>query len=196
LQEGAAVTVATGSPAPAIPVGATGMRPGSGLDEAGDGCAGLGDLLVGDRAALGGGLRDAVLQVLVEQAEGDGFQGFRGGGDLGEHVDAVLVGLDHLRDAADLAFDPPQALEIGVLVLGVAVHPSSSGPPEILCPPIGRSRRSRRRLYTAPGTDEYRTPPTGIEEGWSWPSSVRCWWCSPSAQAWSWPGTGWRPRWR
>src|SRR5690606_284805 len=85
--------------------------------------------------AFGGGLRDAVLQVLVEQAEGDGFQGFRGGGDLGEHVDAVLVGLDHLRDAADLAFDPPQALEIGVLVLGVAVHPSSSGPPENTMPP-------------------------------------------------------------
>src|SRR5690606_11868585 len=85
--------------------------------------------------AFGGGLRDAVLQVLVEQAEGDGFQGFRGGGDLGEHVDAVLVGLDHLRDAADLAFDPPKALEIGILVLGVAVHPSSSGPPENTMPP-------------------------------------------------------------
>src|SRR5438874_10006441 len=107
------------------------MGSASGLHEAGDRGARLGHLLLRDLAAIGGGLRDAVAQVLVEQAERNRFEGFRRRRDLREHVDAVLVALDHLGDAADLTLDAPQALQVGVLVLGVAVHPSSSRPAEI-----------------------------------------------------------------
>ena len=48
------------------------------------------DLGVGFGAAGAGGVGDAVAEVVVEEAEGDGFQGGGDGGDLGEDVDAVL----------------------------------------------------------------------------------------------------------
>ena len=58
-------------------------------------------------------------EVIVEEAEGDALQRPGRGAHLGEHVDAVLIVLDHPLQAADLTLDAPQALEIGVLVGGV-----------------------------------------------------------------------------
>jgi hypothetical protein len=49
---------------------------------------------------------DAVVCVVVEQAEGDFVQGSLNGGDLREDVDAVAVLLDHALQTAYLAFDP------------------------------------------------------------------------------------------
>src|SRR3546814_7862658 len=57
--------------------------------------------------------------VLVEEPDGDGLEGFGDGADLGEDVDAVGVFVDHATDAADLAFDAVEAL--GVVVLGDGV---------------------------------------------------------------------------
>src|SRR5918994_2907091 len=108
------------------------------LHEARDRGAGLGELLIGDVAPVCRRLRDAVPQVLLEQAQRHGLERLRGGGDLGEHVDAVLVVLDHLRNAADLALDAAHPLEVGVLVLGVPVHarplpaPSAAYPSGVL----------------------------------------------------------------
>jgi hypothetical protein len=59
------------------------------------------------------------MDVVVEEAEGDALQGRFGGLDLGEHVDAVALFLDHPRHPADLAFDPGEAFQ--QLVLGSAV---------------------------------------------------------------------------
>ena len=61
--------------------------------------------------------------VIVEQAEGDAVQRGPRRGDLGEHVDAVAVVLDHPLDPADLTLDPAQAAQ--QLVLGRYV---SGGP--------------------------------------------------------------------
>jgi hypothetical protein len=58
--------------------------------------------------------------VLVDEAERDLVQRGLHGGDLGQHVDAVTVVLDHALDPADLAFDAPQAFEELVLGGGVA----------------------------------------------------------------------------
>jgi P-type Cu+ transporter len=58
-------------------------------------------------------------EVVVEEAEGDALQGPGRGAHLGEHVDAVLIVLDHPLQAADLTLDAPQPLQVGVLVGGV-----------------------------------------------------------------------------
>jgi hypothetical protein len=63
-----------------------------------------------------------VTEVLIEQRERDRLQCLGGRGDLGEDVDAVLVLVDHPLQAADLPLDPPQPLEVVVLVVGVSVH--------------------------------------------------------------------------
>ena len=67
-------------------------------------------------------VRDAVPQMLLQELEREGLQGLGGGGDLGEYVDAVDVLVDHPLEAADLALDPAQPLEVLVLLLVVAVH--------------------------------------------------------------------------
>ena len=59
-------------------------------------------------------------QVLVEQAEPDALQRLGDRRDLGEHVDAVLVVLDHPLQPAHLAFDAAQPAEVVVLADGVA----------------------------------------------------------------------------
>src|SRR5215207_916319 len=94
----------------------------SAADQPGDGLGGLADLLVGLRAAALGRLDHAVGEVLLEQLEGEGLQRLGGSRDLGEDVDAVLVLLDHPLQAADLALDTAQALEVAVLARGVAVR--------------------------------------------------------------------------
>ena len=64
---------------------------------------------------LARGVDDAVRQVLVEQPERHRLQRLGHRGDLGEDVDAVLLLLDHPLQAADLALDAAQALEVVVL---------------------------------------------------------------------------------
>lgn len=64
----------------------------SGLDEALDGAGGFFDLLVrGDGVVPGRRIGDAVPNVLVEEADGDGSERRGRRRDLGEHVDAVGV---------------------------------------------------------------------------------------------------------
>ena len=68
------------------------------------------------RKLLGAGAEHAVARVVVEQPERDLLEGSLDRADLGDHVDAVAVVLDHALDAADLALD---ALEPGgELLLG------------------------------------------------------------------------------
>ena len=55
----------------------------------------------------GHGTGHTVTEVVVEESEGDALQGPRRRAHLGEHVDAVLVVLDHPLETADLAFDAP-----------------------------------------------------------------------------------------
>ncbi len=64
--------------------------------------------------------------MIVEQTEGDALQRPRRGAHLGEDVDAVLVVLDHPLQTSDLALDAAQALEVGVLVGGVATFDHGS----------------------------------------------------------------------
>src|SRR4051794_31333930 len=94
----------------------------SGADQAGDRVARLLDLLVGARAALGDGVGDAVPEVLVEQRQGHRLQRPGRGGDLRQDVDAVLVLVDHALQPADLTFDPAQATQVRLFVVGVTVH--------------------------------------------------------------------------
>src|SRR5450830_128136 len=65
---------------------------------------------------------EAVLQVLLEQAESDALQLARCGGDLGQHVDAVLLLIDHPGDAPDLALDAAEPVQVVDLVGAVAGH--------------------------------------------------------------------------
>src|SRR5438309_1836103 len=83
----------------------------------------------------------AVLDVVVQYAEGEAVERGRNGAQLREDVDAVAVFLEHPLDAAHLAFDPVQALDEGVLVLGIAMgHVVSSR--------MLRNRRSRSEFPT------------------------------------------------
>ena len=66
--------------------------------------------------AVDDGVADAVADVLVEEADGDGLERLGDGADLGEDVDAVRVLLDHALDAADLALDAVEPLGVVVLV--------------------------------------------------------------------------------
>src|SRR4051794_2517750 len=93
----------------------------SGTDEAGDGLGGLADLLVGLGASGPRRLDDAVAEVLLEQPQRDGLQCLGHRRDLGEDVDAVLLVLDHPLQAAGLALDAAQPLEVLVLAVDVAV---------------------------------------------------------------------------
>ena len=70
----------------------------------------------------GAGVHDTVADVLFEQADGHALQRLRRGADLGQHVDAVHVVVDHALQATDLALDAPQALDVRVLVRAVAVR--------------------------------------------------------------------------
>src|SRR5262249_40432889 len=66
---------------------------------------------------------------LFKQADRDRLQSFGRGCHLGEDVNAVLIFLDHPLQAAHLAFDPAQPLQIVVLVLGVSGHAALQVPP-------------------------------------------------------------------
>src|SRR3546814_16516806 len=92
--------------------------------------------------------------VLVEEPDGDGLEGFGDGADLGEDVDAVGVFVDHATDAADLAFDAVEAL--GVVVLGDGVAAGGG---------FGHrawNRRRRRLLVTTKMLDNAMEATAGI----------------------------------
>ena len=65
--------------------------------------------------------RHAMLQVVAQGLLLDLVEGRAHGTDLGQHVDAVALFLDHARHAAHLAFDAAQARELGFLQ--PLVHP-------------------------------------------------------------------------
>ena len=72
------------------------------------------------------GLSDAVSNVFVEETDADALECFGDGADLGEHVDAVFVVVDHALESANLAFDLGESR--GVVLFGerVSSHTSSS----------------------------------------------------------------------
>ena len=92
------------------------------LDQAGDGLRGLADRFASLVAARPDRLGHAVAQVLLQQPQRDRLQGPGHRRDLGEHIDAVDVLFHHALQAAHLALDPPQAFEVGVLVLRITAH--------------------------------------------------------------------------
>ena len=61
------------------------------------------------------GVRHAMLQVVAERRLLDLVEGGPHGPDLGQHVDAVALFLDHAGDAAHLALDTAKAGELGFL---------------------------------------------------------------------------------
>src|SRR6058998_3858946 len=61
--------------------------------------------------ARGERVADAVVDVLVEELEGDSLERGGDGRDLGQDVDAVAVVGDHLLDAAHLPLDAMEALD-------------------------------------------------------------------------------------
>src|SRR5215469_3913036 len=73
-------------------------------------------------STLADGIRDARAEVIFEQPERDRLQRAGHRGDLGEHVYAVDVLLDHPLQPPDLALDPAQTVEVGVLVLRITAH--------------------------------------------------------------------------
>ena len=93
-----------------------------GADEAGDGFGGFLDLFLGFGATCFDGLSDAVAEVILDEAKGDGLQGPGHGGYLGEDVDAVGVGFHHALEPAHLTLDPAQPLEVSVLILRIPAH--------------------------------------------------------------------------
>lgn len=63
-----------------------------------------------------------MLRVFSQQEEGDALEGGSSRIHLGEDVDAVAVRFDHLLNAPDLTFDPPQASDDSALVVAVTDH--------------------------------------------------------------------------
>src|SRR5207247_3687711 len=70
-------------------------------------------------------VRNAMVDVLIEDLEREAVERGADGGDLREDVDAVAVVLDHPLDAAHLSLDPVQALDQRFLFVSV-LHQSSS----------------------------------------------------------------------
>src|SRR4029450_1705722 len=103
-------------------------------------------------------LADAAADVAVEQPERHLVEGGLDGRHLGDHVDAVLVLVDHAGHAPDLALDAAQAGLGPVLLQGVAGHDTSSAlhaPPGYRIPGYpgwvsGRCRREVAVAATAP----------------------------------------------
>ena len=63
-----------------------------------------------------------MVDVVVEDLEGDALERGRDGADLRKNVDAVTLVLDHFLDPANLSLDPVQALDEPRLVGVVAVN--------------------------------------------------------------------------
>jgi len=90
-----------------------------GPQESFDGAGGFGDLRFERLVATGGRAGDAVTEMVPEQQHGDALERAGHGGDLGEHVDAVRVVVDHALQSPDLTFDAAQARQHGRSVFGV-----------------------------------------------------------------------------
>src|SRR5207237_10767863 len=97
-------------------------RTSASLREAANGREELLRLLARSPLVTGGErLRHAVLDVVVEDRDGEALERGRDGAELGQDVDAVPVVVDHALDPPHLALDPVQAGDDGLLVLGVPV---------------------------------------------------------------------------
>ena len=59
--------------------------------------------------------------MVAEQLPGKGVQRRLDGGDLGEDVRAVALFFHHAPDASDLAFDPVQPPDQGIVLRGLPV---------------------------------------------------------------------------
>src|SRR5438034_272332 len=99
--------------------------------------------------ARGNRAGDAVVDVLVEDLEGEALERCRDGRDLRQDVDAVAVVLDHPLDSAHLALDPMEPLDerlfVGSVAIGVRAHAS---------PSRGLWNRRKRRLLVTTKTLE------------------------------------------
>src|SRR5665647_1982013 len=84
----------------------------SSTDQPGDGLAGFVDLVVGDVTSDAHRILDAGTEVVVEERESERLERLGDCRDLGEDVDAVLVVVDHLLQAANLALDAAQPVEV------------------------------------------------------------------------------------
>src|SRR5450759_742064 len=84
----------------------------SSTDQPGDGLAGFVDLVVCHATSGAYGVLHAGPEVVVEEREGERLERLGDCGDLGEDVDAVLVVSDHLLQAANLALDAAQTVEV------------------------------------------------------------------------------------
>src|SRR6266540_6536267 len=124
-------------------------------DQAGDRLGCLVHLGLRIRPARFDGRGDAMAEMIFEQPQRDRLQCPGHRGYLGKHVDAILILLHHPLQAAYLPLDPAQALQIGVLVLGVTAHAVTirSAPPQL--PP-------RRPPWPAPRP---AAPPQPVECG-------------------------------
>ena len=69
------------------------------------------------------GVRHAMLQMVVQDLLLDLVERRPDRAELGQHVDAVAVFLDHAGDAAHLAFDAAEAGELGFLVRSSMLEP-------------------------------------------------------------------------
>lgn len=65
-------------------------------------------------------------RMILEQSQGHLVQGRLDCRDLGYHVDAVAVALDHRLDSPHLTLDPAQPLEEGIAVGRVAMRSGSN----------------------------------------------------------------------
>lgn len=73
------------------------------------------------------GVADAVAEVAADDLLAHGAEAFLGGGDLGEHVDAVAVVVDHVLQTLDLAGDAAEAFLQGGVGLGVGERARGRG---------------------------------------------------------------------
>lgn len=95
----------------------------------------FGHLVIRFGAALVDRGRDAMTQVVIHQPDCDPLQRLRRSGNLGQHVDAVPIVLDHPSDPTNLTLDPFQTLEEQFLVGFVPSHASTITVSHI--PPMG-----------------------------------------------------------
>jgi hypothetical protein len=98
------------------------QMPGSGPDQARDGLRRFPDLVPGLRPALLNRLGDTVAAMILEQPQSDRLQRPRHRRNLGEDINAVHVLIHHPLQAAHLALDPAQPLQISVLLLRIPAH--------------------------------------------------------------------------
>ena len=82
--------------------------------------ASVGFLDLRRRVARTRGVDNAVRQVILEQPHGNRLERTRGGRDLGQHLDAVRILVDHPLYASDLALNSAQPSQQGGLVAAVA----------------------------------------------------------------------------